>query len=76
MEYCKKPRADGGLGDLDIKLLSDLTKNISRDYGVLVEEAGLALRGSFIIDDKQVLRHSSINDLPVGRNVAEYLRLL
>ncbi len=52
MEYCKKPRADGGLGDLDIKLLSDLTKNISRDYGVLVEEAGLALRGSFIIDDK------------------------
>ena len=44
-------------------------------YGVL-NDAGIAYRGSFIIDDKQVVRHLSINDLPVGRNVDEYLRLV
>ena len=45
------PRNKGGFeGSLEINLLSDLTKNISRDYGVLLEEAGIALRGSFIID--------------------------
>ncbi|KAL4451058.1 hypothetical protein ABPG74_021380 [Tetrahymena malaccensis] len=74
--YVQRPRSEGGLGeDLQISLLSDLTKNISRDYGVLTE-GGIALRGSFIIDDKQVLRHTSVNDLPVGRNVEEYLRLV
>ena len=52
-----------------------MTKDISRDYGVLLD-AGISLRGSFIIDDKQNLRHSSVNDLPVGRNVDEYLRLV
>ena len=52
-----------------------MTKDISRDYGVLLD-AGIALRGTFIIDGKSILRHSSINDLPVGRNVDEYLRLV
>ena len=61
MAYTQTSRNDGGLGnlfknnktgpDLDISLLSDITKDISRDYGVLLE-AGIALRGSFIIDDK------------------------
>ena len=69
------PRADGGLGGLDIPLLSDLNKHISKDYGVLLD-AGIALRGTFIIDGKGVLRHSTINDLPVGRNVNETLRLV
>jgi len=75
MEWTKKPRAEGGLGEIDIPLLSDVNKKISTDYGVL-NDAGISFRGSFIIDDNQVLKHSSVNDLPVGRNVDEYLRLV
>lgn len=48
-EYSKKPKADGGLGGLDILLLSDIKKEISTDYGVLTD-GGVALRGSFLID--------------------------
>ena len=69
------PRNEGGLGGLDIPLLSDLNKNISKDYGVLLD-AGMSLRGTFIIDGKGVLRHSTINDLPVGRNINETYRLV
>lgn len=75
MAYTERPREKGGLGEIDIPLLGDVTKNIARDYGVLLE-GGIALRGTFIIDGKQILRHSSINDLPVGRNVDEYIRLV
>ena len=59
-----------------MNLLSDLTHQISRDYGVLVEDVGLALRGSFFIDTDGILRHISINDANVGRNMDEYLRLV
>ena len=69
------PKEEGGLGGLDIPLLSDITKNVAKDYGVLLD-GGIALRGTFIIDDKGVLRHSTINDLPVGRNVEETKRLV
>ena len=75
MEYTNKPRADGGLGKIDIPLLADINKSVGDAYGVL-NDAGICYRGSFIIDDKQVVRHMSINDLPVGRNVDEYLRLV
>ena len=75
MEWTKKPRAEGGLGEIDIPLLADVNKKISTDYGVL-NDAGISFRGSFIIDDNQVLKHSSVNDLPVGRNIDEYLRLV
>jgi len=76
-----KPREQGGLSPISIPLLSDLNKTISGSYGVLVENEndglnGVSLRGTFLIDDKGVLRHSSINDAPVGRNVDETLRLL
>ena len=53
MEYCKKPREKGGLGDMKIPLLADVTKKVSRDYGVLLthsNDEGVALRGTFIID--------------------------
>ena len=69
------PRAKGGLGDLKYPLVADLTKSISADYGVLLE-GGIALRGSFIIDKGGVLRHITINDLPLGRSVDEALRVL
>ncbi|XP_005999276.1 thioredoxin-dependent peroxide reductase, mitochondrial [Latimeria chalumnae] len=70
------PRKNGGLGHMKIPLLSDITKQISRDYGVLLEGAGIALRGLFIMDTNGVLRHMSVNDLPVGRKVDEVLRLV
>lgn len=60
---------------MKVPLLSDFKKTISRDYGVLLED-GVALRGSFLIDPKQVVRHSTINDLPVGRNMDEFLRII
>ena len=61
---------------MNITLLSDLTKQIARDYGVLLEGAGVALRGLFIIDPNGVIKHLSVNDLPVGRSVEETLRLV
>ncbi|KAK8732050.1 hypothetical protein OTU49_007158 [Cherax quadricarinatus] len=70
------PRKQGGLGGLKYPLLSDFNKNISRDYGVLLEDEGVALRGLFLIDPEGIVRHMSINDLPVGRSVEETLRLL
>lgn len=76
LAWINTPRAEGGLGDMDIPLLADLTKSIARDYGVLIEDAGVALRGAFIIDGKGIVRSAIINDLPVGRNVDEVFRLV
>lgn len=64
-------RKQGGLGQIDYPLLADPTHKISKDYGVYLPELGYPLRGTFIIDRKQVLRHISHNDLPVGRNIDE-----
>ena len=69
-------RKDGGLGPVDIPLLADTNHKLSRDYGVLIEDEGIDLRGLFIIDPKGIVRHITINDLPVGRNVEESLRLV
>lgn len=70
------PREKGGVGNLGYPLVSDLDKAISTAYGVLLEKPGIALRGLFIIDKKGVLRHITINDLPLGRNVDDILRVL
>lgn len=75
MEYTKKPRKEGGLGEIEFPLLADLSHQIGKDYGVL-NEGGLAYRATFLIDKAQTLRHFSVNDLPIGRNANEYLRLL
>ncbi|XP_015262389.1 PREDICTED: thioredoxin-dependent peroxide reductase, mitochondrial isoform X1 [Gekko japonicus] len=76
LAWINTPRKNGGLGHMNISLLSDLTKQISRDYGVLLEASGIALRGLFIIDPSGIIKHLSINDLPVGRSVEETLRLV
>lgn len=68
--------SEGGLGGLDYPLASDITKTVSRDYGVLIEEKGIALRGLFIIDPHGILRYQVVNDLSVGRSVEETLRVL
>jgi len=74
--WVQQPRKEGGLGNMNIPLLADTAHKISRSYGVLMEEMGIALRGLFIIDDKGILRQITINDLPVGRDVDETLRLV
>ncbi|XP_055709736.1 peroxiredoxin 2 [Phlebotomus papatasi] len=69
-------RKNGGLGQLQYPLLADITKEISRDYDVLLEQTGISLRGLFIIDPNGILRQITVNDLPVGRSVDETLRLI
>eukprot|EP00088_Acartia_fossae_P047915 TRINITY_DN520_c0_g1_i1.p1 TRINITY_DN520_c0_g1~~TRINITY_DN520_c0_g1_i1.p1 ORF type:complete len:238 (+),score=39.66 TRINITY_DN520_c0_g1_i1:28-741(+) len=76
LAWMNTPRSEGGLGRLDIPLLSDLTHTISKDYGVYLEDNGHTLRGLFIIDEKGTLRQITMNDLPVGRSVDETLRLV
>lgn len=76
LAWINTPRKQGGLGEMKIPLLSDFTKQISKDYGVLLEAPGIALRGLFIIDPKGIVRHVTINDLPIGRSVDEALRLV
>lgn len=66
---------DGGIGPIRYPLVADLKKQISSEYGVLHDD-GVALRGLFLIDREGVVRHSLINDLPLGRSVDEALRLL
>jgi len=76
LAWISTARKDGGLGAMNIPVVSDLNKHISHAYNVLIEDAGVALRGLFLIDPKQVLRQITVNDLPVGRSVDETLRLL
>ncbi|KAJ1968822.1 peroxiredoxin [Dispira parvispora] len=76
LAWLNQPRKEGGLGGIDFPVLSDITKKISRDYGVLLENDGVALRGLFIIDPKQNVRAVTINDLPIGRSVDETLRVV
>ena len=69
------PRKQGGIGPIQYPLVSDLTKQIARDYGVLLD-GGIALRGLFLIDKAGIVRHALINDLPIGRSVDEAIRVL
>lgn len=75
-EHSHKAWINSSLGQINFPLAADLTKSVSRDYGVLIEEAGIALRGLFIIDPEGVVRYSVIHDLNVGRSVEETLRVL
>jgi len=64
------------LGELRYPLLSDLTKSVARQYGILIEQQGISLRGLYIIDPNGVLRYQLVHDLSVGRSVDETLRVL
>ena len=70
------PRNNGGLGELAYPRVADLNKSIARDYGCLIEESGIALRGLYVIDPKGVVRAAIVHDLPVGRSVDEVLRVI
>ncbi|PIQ85490.1 MAG: thioredoxin peroxidase [Candidatus Omnitrophica bacterium CG11_big_fil_rev_8_21_14_0_20_45_26] len=64
------------LGELGFPLASDISKEVSRRYGILLEDKGIALRGTFIIDPNGILRWYLVNDLGIGRNIDEVVRVL
>mmetsp|Transcript_3167 Transcript_3167/g.5431 ORF Transcript_3167/g.5431 Transcript_3167/m.5431 type:complete len:391 (+) Transcript_3167:51-1223(+) len=76
LAWIRTPRAKGGLGFMQIPIIADTTKEVAARYGVLIEKAGIALRGLFIINPEGVVEQITINNLPVGRSVDETLRLL
>jgi peroxiredoxin 2/4 len=69
------PVEKGGIGNVQFPMVADLTKQIARDYDVLVNDA-VAFRGTFMIDQDGVVRHQVVNDLPLGRNVDEAIRMV
>ncbi len=75
LAWINTPRKEGGLGELKYPLVADLTKKISADYGVLLD-AGIALRGLFVIDKAGIVQAITIHNLPLGRSVDEALRVL
>lgn len=68
-------RDKGGIGNVQFPLVADLTKSIARSYDVLLNDA-IAFRGTFLIDKNGIVRHQVVNDLPLGRNVDEAIRML
>ena len=75
LKWTQISRKEGGLGKIAYPLLSDLSKNIAANYGILVDGT-VALRATFILDDSNIVQHASINNLSVGRNVNEFARLV
>lgn len=74
--WMRTPRTENGIDNLQYPILSDMTHEIARAYGVLIPNEGIALRGLFIIDPNGVLQYSTINNLNIGRSVDETLRVL
>lgn len=74
--WINTPLDQNGISGVRFPLASDITKEVARKYGVLVEEEGIALRGLFIIDPNGVLQYSVVHNLNIGRSVDETLRVL
>ena len=70
------PVNNGGIGQVQYPLIADVKHEICRAYDVEFGAAGVAFRGSFLIDQQGVVRHQVVNDLPLGRNVDEMLRMV
>lgn len=75
LAWKQTPVEKGGVGNIQFPMVADLTKSIARDYDVLLGEA-VSFRGTFLIDGNGVVRHQVVNDLPLGRNVDEALRMV
>ena len=74
--HSHKAWIEGNLGPINFPLLSDFHKTMSEDYGVLIENEGVALRGTFIIDPDGIIKHVTVSDNDVGRSVKETLRVV
>jgi len=70
------PIEDGGIGAVSYPLVADVKHEVCKAYDVEFEQAGVAFRGSFLIDENGIVRHQVVNDLPLGRNVDEMLRMI
>ncbi|MDE3015528.1 MAG: peroxiredoxin [Pseudomonadota bacterium] len=75
LAWKQTPVEKGGIGDVQFPMVADLTKTIARDYDVLTG-AAVAFRGTFLIDGNGIVRHQVVNDLPLGRNVDEAIRMV
>ncbi|MCG8683604.1 MAG: peroxiredoxin [Desulfobacterales bacterium] len=76
LAWLNTPKSKGGIQGVSYPIVSDINKSISSDYDVLVDGAGIAYRGLFLLDKDHVVRHQVVNDLPLGRNVTETLRMV
>ncbi len=76
LAWLKTPLSKGGIEGVTYPIVSDLNKSISKDYDVLIDDAGISLRGLFLIDREGVVRHQVVNDLPLGRSIDEALRMV
>ncbi len=76
LAWIQTDRKEGGIGDIDYPLVSDIKKEISTAYNVLDPDAGVSLRGLFIIDPEGIIQHATVNNLSFGRSVDETLRTL
>ncbi|HJQ22394.1 MAG TPA: peroxiredoxin [Blastocatellia bacterium] len=74
--WLQTPRDKGGVEGLRYPLASDITGTVARDYGVLIEDKGIALRGLFVIDPEGILRYKVVHDLNIGRSAEETLRVI
>lgn len=70
------PIDKGGIDKVNFTIIADLNHKICQSYGIEHPEAGVALRGAFIIDKNKIIRHQTVNDLPLGRNIDELIRLI
>ena len=75
LAWQKTPIEKGGIGDIKLKMLADIKGKIADLYNVSTEK-GMAYRATIIIDEKGMVRHTSVNDLPIGRNVDEIIRIV
>jgi peroxiredoxin (alkyl hydroperoxide reductase subunit C) len=76
LAWLKTPRNQGGIEGVTYPLISDFNKTISRDYDVLFDGLGAAYRGLFLIDKEGIVQHQVVNNLPLGRNIDEALRMV
>lgn len=74
--WLNTPKQKGGIEGISYPIVSDINKTICKEYGVLIPQEGIALRGLFLIDTEGRVRHQTVNDLPLGRSVAEVLRMV
>lgn len=79
LAWTQTPREEGGIGKLEIPLVADITKKMSKDYDILADDddpahAGVAMRGTYIIDPQGILRAYTVHDEPLGRSVEETVR--
>ena len=76
LAWLRTPKNKGGIDGVTYPIISDINKTMCVDYGVLKEDEGIAFRGLFLLDKTNIVQHASVNNLPLGRNVYESLRLV